>query len=237
MQFEDVVIDFRDLSPQDVDLVGTAASETLQGTDFAEVIDGRAGDDTLIGYSDGDTYLFDVGYGQDVIIDRQVRVAWPNRDGSAVKEHDDVVRFGDDIPTASIAFAQDGDDLVVTVQDAVDTLRVRNQFRSIEDGIEWFAFADGTQWHISDVEEQLSIAGASWGDDVIEGVATSPNVLDGRQGDDQLIGGHFGDTYAFGAAYDLDQIIESTTPAPGATDRVVFSASVGAQRHSTPSRR
>ena len=75
IQFADTVVDFRDLNPEDVDLVGTPGADTLIGTNFAETIDGRGGNDTLIGQSDGDTYLFDVGYGQDQIIDQQTRVA------------------------------------------------------------------------------------------------------------------------------------------------------------------
>ncbi|MCB1493953.1 MAG: hypothetical protein KDJ77_19475, partial [Rhodobiaceae bacterium] len=45
-------------------------------------------------------------------------------------------------------------------------------------------------------------------------------------GDDTLIGGRDGDTYAFGGAYDLDQIIERDDPFAGAIDRVVFGALV-----------
>ncbi|MEQ1711801.1 MAG: calcium-binding protein, partial [Hyphomicrobium sp.] len=224
--FSDGSVSFRDLAPDDVDAVGTAAAETIHGSDFAETLDGRGGDDTLIGGSDGDTYLFDAGYGSDIIVDRQQRVVWFDPQRGALKEGDDTIRFGDDLTPDNVAFAKDGDDLLISVVGRTDTLRVRSQFRSIEDEIEWFAFKDGTRLHISDVEERLAIVGGSRGDDRIEGVEDAANVLDGRQGDDTLIGGRLGDTYAFGAAYDLDQIIESATGIAGAIDRVVFSASV-----------
>ena len=54
---------------------------------------------------------------------------------------DDVVEFGDDITLANIVFTQDGDDLIISVQDRTDTLRIRNQFRSIDDEIERFEFS------------------------------------------------------------------------------------------------
>ena len=223
--FSDQTVDFRNLNPEDVDLVGTAAGETLVGSNFAEVIDGRGGDDTLIGNSDGDTYRFDVGYGQDVIVDRQIRVSWEGRIKTE-KETDDTVLFGDDITLDNAVFRKDGDDLLISIAERTDTLRIRNQFRSIEDGIEWFVFNDGTRLHISDIEERLVIVGGSRGDDVIEGIIDQPNVLDGRQGDDRLIGGRAGDTYAFGGNYDLDEIVEVTNGFAGAIDRVIFGTAV-----------
>ncbi len=227
--FSDTTVDWRDLNPEDVDHVGTNAGETLIGTAFGETIDGQAGDDTLIGGSDGDTYLFDVGYGDDTIIDRQERTAWYDRTREGIQkvaEGDDTILFGADITVDNAVYTKDGNDLLISVLERTDTLRIQNQFRSIEDAVEWFEYADGTRLHISDIEERLAIVGGSRGDDVIEGTPDSPNVLDGRQGDDELIGGRQGDTYAFGTAYDLDGIIESDNPASGVVDRVVFSASV-----------
>ncbi|WP_280514010.1 calcium-binding protein, partial [Stappia taiwanensis] len=225
-RFSDRDVSFTDLKPEDVDLVGTSASETLTGSDFAEAIDGRGGDDTLIGNSDGDTYIFGIGYGQDVIVDTQKRVSWVTREGTLVKETDDTVRFREGVTIDNLIFTKDGDDLVMSITDHPDTLRVKNQFASIARGIEWFEFDGGERLHISDVEERLAIVGGSRGDDVIEGALDSENTLDGRQGDDELEGGRLGDTYAFGAAYDLDTIVERTDGVEGAIDKVVFGAIV-----------
>ncbi|MGM0740843.1 MAG: calcium-binding protein, partial [Pseudomonadota bacterium] len=222
---EKEIISYRDLNPEDVDVIGTSASETLYGSDFSEILDGRGGDDTLIGGSDGDTYLFDVGYGADVIVDTQKRTVWEGRQGREV-ETDDRVVFGDDITTANVIFSKDGDDLLISVQDRTDTLRIRDQFRNITDGVELFEFKDGTIWHISDIEELLQIVGGNRGDNEIIGLPDQENVLDGRQGDDTLIGGNLGDTYAFGAGYDFDTIIERPQSNNGAIDRVVFGSAV-----------
>ncbi|MCP4128774.1 MAG: hypothetical protein GY753_17185, partial [Gammaproteobacteria bacterium] len=171
-------------------------------------------------------YLFGAGYGDDVIFDTQERVAWLGRDGRLHKESDDVIRFGSDITLDNLVYTKDGNDLLISITGYTDTLRIRNQFASIAEGVEWFEYVDGTRLHISDVEERLAIVGGSRGDDVINGALDSENVLDGRQGDDELYGGRLGDTYAFGAAYDLDRVIEREDGAQGAIDRVVFGSIV-----------
>ncbi|AVX03475.1 iron-regulated protein FrpA [Maritalea myrionectae] len=225
-KFTDQEVSFESLNPSNVDLIGTSGSDILTGSDFAETIDGRAGDDTLIGNSDGDTYLFGVGYGNDVIIDDQKRVAWSTRDGKTIKETDDRVLFGSGVNLDNLIYTKDGDDLLISIDGRSDTLRIKNQFNAISKGIEWFEYASGDRLHISDVEERLAIVGGSRGDDVINGALDAENVLDGRQGDDQLYGGKLGDTYAFGAAYDLDQIIEREDGQVGAIDRIVFGSLV-----------
>src|SRR5690606_16690852 len=183
-RFADQTVLYSDLNPEDVDLVGTNGDDVLVGTHFAETIDGRGGNDTMYGSSDGDTYKFDVGYGQDVIIDRQETAQWFNADH---------VVFGADITTANIQFTKDGNDLLITIVDRVDTLRIRDQFLNNINGVEHFHFADGTHWTISDVEEMLLISGGGRGDDVIDGIIDAENILDGREGDDTLNGGRAGD--------------------------------------------
>jgi len=227
--FSDRTMVYTDLNPEDIDIVGTAGADTLRGSNFNEKLDGRAGDDELIGRDGGDTYVFDAGYGNDVIIDAQERASWKDREYAPIpKSREDIVEFGADITTENVQFAKSGDDLVITIVDRPDTLTVRNQFTSLTSGIEEFRFFDGSLLFISDVEELLQIEGGNRGDNLIEGLPDQPNALDGRQGDDTLIGGTADDDYAFGAGYDLDRI-EEATDATGVVDRVVFGETVRAQ--------
>jgi len=221
--FSDFIVSWRAFLPEDVDLIGTNAAETLIGTNYNELIDGRGGDDLLIGRSDGDTYIFNVGYGEDVIDERLQTPRWSTPD--------DTVRFGAELTIDNVIFSKSGNDLVVTVIDRSDTLTILGQFNGGgRDGIERFEFADGTVLTISDIEEVLAIEGGGRGDDYIEGIIDSENVLDGRQGDDTLIGGRLSDSYAFGVGYDLDTIEEQVDsiqdPEDGVVDRVVFGALV-----------
>ncbi|MCJ2189220.1 calcium-binding protein, partial [Novosphingobium beihaiensis] len=223
--FTDRTISFLDVNPEDIDLVGTNGDDAITGSNFAETLDGRAGNDTLTGGDGGDTYKFDAGYGQDVIIDRRVRASWQDRRGVHVPV-DDVVEFGGGIASFDdLVFTKDGDDLLISIVGRTDTLRIKNQFRDAEDGVELFRLFDGTTRKISDIEELLQIAGGNRGDNVIQGIDDQPNVLDGRQGDDTLIGGSRGDTYAFTAGYGFDTIIEKAD-AINVVDRVIFGASV-----------
>jgi Ca2+-binding RTX toxin-like protein len=223
-QFDDRARDYTDFNPEDIDLVGTSAGEVIEGSNFAEKIDGRAGDDTLIGRDGGDIYVFDVGYGADVIVDVREKAAWRDRPGILVPE-EDVVEFGSDITQANVVFTKDGNDLVVSITDRTDTLRIRNQFLDLDNGIERFEFSDGTFLSIADIEELLQIEGGNRGDNLIVGNPTSPNTLDGRQGDDTLVGGTAADIYAFGADFDFDRI-EEAVDADGVLDLVQFGASV-----------
>ncbi|MEQ1616286.1 MAG: calcium-binding protein, partial [Hyphomicrobiaceae bacterium] len=187
--FADRTLRYSDFNPEDIDLVGTNAVETITGSNFGETLDGRAGDDTLVGADGGDIYKFDVGYGHDVIIDKRVRASWSDRPGTRVAV-DDQVQFGPDISRANVVFSKDGNDLVISIIGRDDTLRIRDQFRSIDDGVERFVFDDGTFLLDSDVEQILQITGGNRGDNTIEGSLNQPNTLDGRQGDDTLIGGN-----------------------------------------------
>ncbi len=216
-RFADQDVSYLDLNPEDVDLIGTSGDDTLWGTHFAETIDGRAGNDLLSGSSDGDSYRFDVGYGTDIIFDLQQTRAWFN---------DDRVLFGAGITIDNVVFSKDGNDLVVTIVDRPDSLRIRDQFGNPLAGVEQFHFFDGTVWSILDVEELLLIAGGGRGDDVIVGLEDNENILDGRQGDDQLFGGRAADTYLFGLGYGLDTVTEvlNTEAFADAVDNVSFGA-------------
>ena len=187
--FSDQLVVFTDLLPDDIDLVGTEGDDILWGTHFAETIDGRGGNDLLIGSSDGDSYRFDAGYGSDIIRDIQESRKWFN---------DDHVYFGNGITLENVRFARSGDDLLITIEDTTDTLLIEGQFGSLLWGVEHFHFDAGPVWTIADIKQLLQIAGGGEGDDVLVGFTDQPNVLDGRQGDDVLYGGDFADTYLFG---------------------------------------
>ncbi|MDB2408074.1 hypothetical protein N9W17_06135, partial [Jannaschia sp.] len=221
--FADQTVEWTNLNPEDLDRVGDGGNDTITGSNFGEVLDGLGGDDSLIGASGGDIYRWDAGYGNDVIVDVQVRDAWETRDGGLEKERPDVIEFGGGIASLDeLDFTKDGNDLLIEIIGRSDTLRVRNQFLDDANGVERFVFFDGTELDISDIEERMGIAGGNRGDNLLEGASGASNdVLDGRQGDDTLRGGAGDDTYAFGSGYDFDVIEDSS-----GNDRVVFGSLV-----------
>ncbi|MGL5838519.1 MAG: calcium-binding protein, partial [Sphingorhabdus sp.] len=231
-EFRDQEIYFTDLNPEDIALDhvtggATNGADIITGSNFGEIIDGRAGDDQMIGGDGGDTYIWDVGYGKDVIEDKQVRAHWGDRKGARVAV-DDVIEFGADIRyknDKNIKFTPvgtNGWDLLITVDGRPDsTLIIRNQFKDIDSGIETFRFADGTILNAGNIELEAKVSNANRGNNDI----FAPEPLDGKQGNDKLHGGSGADTYTFTTGYDFDTIFEKANQ-PGVIDEIIFGASV-----------
>lgn len=206
--------------------------DTLIGTDHFDVLDGGLGNDFLQGGNNFDVYRFDAGYGQDIILDRQMNVGSEGRD---------VVTFGEGLTRADLSFYRDGNsnDLVINTTGG-DSLTIQGQFFGSTalgqefwiDRIESFQFeindAESLGFSHEDVMRELVVQAKTDGDDTIYGF-TFDDVLDGGAGNDTLIGGNKNDTYKFGFGYGSDVFDEG-----GAiinvgfenTDRVLFGAGV-----------
>jgi len=184
-----------------------AGDDSLTGTDHSDLLDGGAGDDFLQGGNGVDLYRFDVGYGQDIIQDRQMHVLSPG---------EDLVLFGEGLKRDDLTFFRDGKsaDLVInTVQG--DSLTVQGQFNGAWalgaevwiDRVEYFQFenSDGESqgFDHADIMRELVSQAKTDGDDVIYGF-TFDDVLDGGAGDDYLSGGDMNDTYVYGIGYGAD---------------------------------
>ena len=197
-------------------LQGTDGDDVITGFGLEDVLDGGAGNDRLIGLDASDTYVFDVGYGQDVILDEVWIVSYSNQD---------VIEFGAGISTSNIELSKDGDDLVFSIVGATDTLTVENFFYGSFGyyEIEEFNFQDGTSWSLFDVKQFILADSITDGDDIILGYSgidhidgglgndhistlAGDDTLIGGLGDDTLIGGNGSDTYIFGAGYGHDTI-------------------------------
>ncbi|WP_422365617.1 calcium-binding protein [Pelagibius sp.] len=201
-----------------------ATSDLIEGTPEIDVLDGGAGDDTLIGGEESDLYVFKLGYGKDVIED--------NNDNILI-EHTDVVLFGEGIEKDNVTLQRDGnsDTLVFIVGDGGDELKVVGQFSAIYTGplgkqwldrIELFTFDDGSYYSAEDIMVKLVADAKTAGDDTIYGFAYEDN-LDGGLGNDRLVGAEESDTYIFGAGYGHDTVFEnSPNILSGNEDRVVF---------------
>lgn len=206
----------------------SATNDTLVGTFATDVLDGGAGDDTLSGGDNGDIYLFDVGYGEDIIHDQQTYI---------LADGQDVVRFGAGFEAADVSFHRYGDsnDLVVQIEGSTDTLTVEGQFDTAYPGafdpiwlnrIETFVFDDGEYYSWEDIIVHLNATRGTSGNDTIYGFSYE-DVLDGRAGDDFLSGGNENDTYIFGKDYGHDIILEGMwNILSGETDTVVFNGDV-----------
>jgi Ca2+-binding RTX toxin-like protein len=212
-------------------LEGTAGADYLQGFYTADTLDGGAGDDTLAGGDGSDTYIFDVGYGHDVISDSL---------SSIFAGESDRVLFGPGIAPADLTVSRDGNDLIFTVTATGDSLRIVSELSNEDKRVESFEFADGTVWTYA--QALVALVQATEGDDLIEGLDVS-SVIDGLggndtlhggrgndsmtggSGDDSLVGGYHNDSYFYARGDDNDVIEEwenRWSSAPGGTADKLF---------------
>jgi Ca2+-binding RTX toxin-like protein len=184
---------------------GSSAADSLYGAFYPDVVDGKAGDDYLSGGDDGDTYLFNLGYGHDTIEDLQV---------SILNLNEDVVQFGPGISLADLTFTRSGNsnDLQISIANSSDTLTVKGQFLYFynifdtqPDRIEQFKFADGSSIGWEAIIQNLNAAAGTAGDDTIYGFSYQ-DTLDGGAGNDFMSGMSESDTYIFGHGYGHDTI-------------------------------
>ena len=175
IQFTDTTLNYTQFNPDRMPLITTYSDETLEGSDFAETLDGRGGDATLIGHDGGDTYLFDIGYGNETIIDQRTQAAWDDRPGVVIPVANSV-QFGAAITRENVVFTKDGNDLLISFKGYGDTIRIVNQFLNLDDQIQYFKFydnSDGTPDYLTanDVAQLLQVAAGNIGDNLIVGLA------------------------------------------------------------------
>jgi Ca2+-binding RTX toxin-like protein len=178
----------------------------------SNTLEGGAGADQLFGSYGNDTYRFNLGDGQDILIETPEGEAYSN-----IAPSDDTLEFGPGIAAEDLSFTRVGKDLQISHSNGADGILVKNWFQEPTNHykVNRFVFADGTEWSALDVEEaSVTVAtdGADtllgyrdlneevfagggddqvWGrtgDDVLHGEA-GDDYLDGEDGDDHLIGG------------------------------------------------
>jgi Ca2+-binding RTX toxin-like protein len=198
----------------------TSGDDVITGYYTADLLDGGAGNDILRGEGGADVYLFGIGSGNDIIEERFYNI---------YDDYPDTVKFGAGISLNQVGFIRNGDDLVISISGATDTLRIRGHFTSGRQGeVEFFEFADGSKLTATQVLSNSLVAASTPGDDTIVG-GMDDDLLDGGAGNDTLKGGKGADTYVFGLGYGQDLIDEDSNPSGSLADKVVFKAGIAPQ--------
>lgn len=212
----------------------------------SNILEGGTGDDQLFGSYGDDTYRFDLGDGQDTLIETPDGEAYSNVDPST-----DTLEFGPDIAPGDLSYTRTGDDLQISHENGTDGILIKSWFQEPTDHfkVNRFLFADGTEWSDLDVEEASVTVGTGdadtltgyrdlneeiyagegddqvWGrtgDDVLHGEA-GDDYLDGEEGDDHLIGGAGDDNLVGRSGADtLDGGIGNDTLQGGSGDDVLL---------------
>lgn len=215
-------------------LTGANDSETF-GSDAADYYVGGKGNDTLQGNSQDDHYYFNLGDGNDTIIEGSFFLS-----GQWFYSLFDDLNFGPGITQNSIQVSQVNNDLLVTVS-ASDSVTIKNWFADFKARVDTFRFNDGSSLNATDISRLLNTQYGTDGDDVLTGNASADNVLYGEAGNDTLTGGNGNDELYGGTGNDTiygrggndayyfnrgdgQDIINDT----GGSDTIYFDASISA---------
>ena len=177
-------------------LTGGAGNDTLNGGNGHDTLEGGKGDDILNGGDDytANTYLFNLGDGQDEITDYS-----NDRDS---KYHNDKIVFGTGISSDDITATNSGLDLVLSHSNGTDQITIKNWFIDSRYHIERFEYADGTVIKSSDYANiAVEITGTD-NNDTLTGQAYFNNNIQGLAGDDTLTGGWRNDRLEGGSGND-----------------------------------
>ena len=174
---------------------GTTGNDQLFGLAPGQTFDGKGGSDYEKGLGGGDTFIFNSGYGQ-LEIDE--------RDDGAIP---DTLALGTGIDPSQVTLIGNGSDVYLTDGTVGDKVTLDNMTTSTTDGVQQITFADGTTW--DRVEMAAMLTTGTSGNDQLYGIL-SGLTFDGRGGSDyeQSQGG--GNTFIFDVGYGHLEINEQS---------------------------
>ncbi len=184
----------------------TIGDDNIIGFWTDDLIEGSSGNDDLQGGDGSDTYLFDKGFGRDVIQESVSIVSYSDFDS---------IQFKSGIAPTDVVLIRDKMDLILEIRNSNDRLLIVDQFKHGAwfpgwNDIERIVFSDGTTWNERDLRTAILSKLITSGDDTIDGFWTD-DVLSGGAGNDLLRGAGGGDTYLFGLGSGKDVIEDQFT--------------------------
>ena len=217
-------------------VAGGNGDDFLYGGDGNDILIGGPGNDDLYGGLGDDTYKFERGFGNDLVIEAtpsllNSRVFTSNRNGSAGGF--DTIEFGASIAPAEIIVTADplstaSGRLFLTLSGTSDQVILDHWFSNSlsdfqGDNVEQVRFNDGTVWQVNNLYAKAfqttsgadvfygsfrnDIVNGSGGDDVLFGWDGN-DVLIGGAGTDRLTGNAGNDTYVFGRGSGQDSVFD-----------------------------
>jgi Ca2+-binding RTX toxin-like protein len=234
-----ILLSWFDIQDQVIRTYTTDGADVTYGFGTSDHFYASAGDDMLVGFDGGETYVFGRGSGADTIFDQ---AQYPDSFVAGLVGHswgeDDILVFEEGVTLADLEFLRptDDPDLLIRIVGTDDTITIKDQFDGKKldlfglFGVQWFSrietfkFADNTTLSWEDVLHIITTG--TDGEDRLIGDFYA-DTLDGGAGNDYLNGGDDGDTYMFGVGDGQDTIEDQ----PGhviypAADTLQFKAGV-----------
>ncbi|MDX2288903.1 MAG: calcium-binding protein [Hyphomicrobiaceae bacterium] len=209
------------VSQQVIDAMRTAGDDLILGSHEGDRIDGGAGNDLLKGGNGNDIYVFNRGYGQDIVEDGRNDIL-----AGAI----DAVEFAAGVLSTDVdVLRAAGDDIALRIRDTGDTLTLKNQDDPsiVQLGtIESVRFSGGTTWDEATLRQKAISSQQTAGADTVRGFHVN-DVIDGGAGNDTLLGAEGDDTYRFGTGFGNDRVEEIlTVSTKGGNDTIEFLAGI-----------
>jgi len=177
----------------------TSGNDSITGFWNSDVIEAGAGNDTMSGLDGADVYVFDSGFGQDVI---QESV------DSIFQDLPDTVEFKH-LNLSDVSFAKQGNDLLVSDNNSTDTVTIIDHFNNGDyNAVEFFKFANGDIVSAKDVLGTAINAQSTSGDDLVIGTYAD-DILNGGLGNDTLKGEDGDNAYIFSDNFGTDVILDN----------------------------
>ncbi len=192
-----------------MEMVGSASSDTLYGTPNGDLIDGKGGNDLEIGEGGNDTFVFNAGYGHLEISEGYTSGQSP------------ILKLGSGISASALHVAvsvpgwpktYDAGDLVLTDGISGDQITLDQVCgfpgnAALTEGVQTVQFADGTTLTRAQLIQMASQTAGTTGSDTLSGT-TGADLIDGKGGQDYEIGNGGSDTFVFNAGYGQLEINE-----------------------------
>ena len=193
-----------------------AGNDVVYAGSGADIITGGTGDDDLYGGDGGNTYVYNIGDGND----RITQGFW--EDGV------DTLSFGAGITPGDLVLtreASNGSNVRISFTDHSGSILLQGQSDGRATGIEQIQFADGTIWDRAALDAQVVAQAVSAANDIVRdgyyGLAidagagndvvyagSGADTITGGTGDDDLYGGDGGNTYIYNIGDGNDRIVQ-----------------------------
>lgn len=192
-------------------MTGGNGSDVIYGSTGADVLIGGKGDDIMTGYAGYDTFSYDIGDGNDLIISGQSVAA------------SDRILFGVGISLSDLSFSQsaDGNDVVVSLSQG-GSLTIKDMMLSSANGVSISFSGGGAPLSSAAVIAKSMIGGD--GSDVIYGTAFGSDIIQGGKGDDELHGRDGTSSYLYGIGDGNDVIFADQSRAN--SDKIILGAGI-----------
>jgi Ca2+-binding RTX toxin-like protein len=216
---------------------GGAGNDTITGGSQTDVLDGGAGNDvinagsgnaTLTGGTGNDTinagygidtFVFNQGYGQDVINEAY----YSYKTGG---KNQDVLQLGAGLQAAATQVVRGaGTNDLTLVFGGGDQIKLTNYFDSAY-RMQTIQFADGTRWDYTSVAGKLIYNGTA-GNDYLTGLSDMSNTINGGAGNDTITGGGQTDLLDGGAGNDVINAGSGNATLAGGTGNDTINAGYG----------